>query len=66
MGSVGTGMRRAQTTYSITEVHEVDGSLLVGVVALSGALDVDRAPVDGLKVGKARSVKSSILLASRT
>ena len=35
-------------TYSFAKVHEVDGALLVGVVALGGALDVDIAPVDGL------------------
>ena len=36
-------------TYSVTEVEEVDSSLLVGVVALGGACDVDFSPVDGLQ-----------------
>ena len=40
---------RAQGTYSLTQVHEVDSSLLVSVVALRAALDVDGTPVDGLR-----------------
>lgn len=39
-------------TYSLTQVQEVDGSLLVGSVALNGAWNVDISPVNRLNTGK--------------
>jgi len=39
-------------TYSLTQVQEVDGSLLVGSVALNGAWNVDISPVNRLNIGK--------------
>ena len=52
-------MLRPISTYSLAEVQEVTGAALVGIVALSRALNVDVAPINSLY--KTGTIKTSYM-----